>query len=82
LSLAAILGIPDSTLKRLYSATVNSLRGLLDGVKTRGGAVRRSDPSRRSRASGGKAKGFLVRFLAVHEFGFGPVSAAPAIRIR
>jgi diacylglycerol kinase (ATP) len=34
LSLAAILGIPDSTLKRLYSATVNSLRGLLDGVKT------------------------------------------------
>ena len=34
MSLAAILGIPDSTLKRLYSATVNSLRGLLDGVKT------------------------------------------------
>ena len=34
MSLAAILGIPDSTLKRLYSATANSLRGLLDGVKT------------------------------------------------
>jgi len=34
LSLAAILDIPDSTSKRLYSATPNSLRGLLDGVKT------------------------------------------------